>query len=242
MTLPIRKPKLKWKEYKHVAWSAGYCRHCQNLEAIRVQDIIEDAAIYLFIPVSRRLVGRNGICDLCERPLEKPIAKQLVAQGAWLPTDGMPKLLGLLSIKGKVTLPRASPDARLLSLLSSTATASKLQNVNILPGLIAGVFGGALLGVLLGMLMFGMGIRLGAPDRLGTSMVMFLVGGVTGSAVGAALYGLWIRTRTASRKILLACRKYSLDRARLAELSHDYNRHVQRAARAVVESATESSL
>jgi hypothetical protein len=128
----------------------------------------------------------------------------------------------------------------LLSLLGATATASKLQNVNILPGLIAGAFGGALLGIPLGMLMFGMGIRLGAPDRLGTSMVMFLVGGVTGSVVGGALYGLWIRTRTASRKILFACRKYSLDRAKLVELSHDYNKHVQRAARAVVESATES--
>jgi hypothetical protein len=228
----MAKKTVKWNEYRHVAWSAGYCTHCQGLEAIRVQDVVEVLAVY-FVPIQRRVVGRNGICDFCERPLDRAVTDQLVDRLDWAPPGGLPKLLASLGSKQELTLPEApltetQPDVRLRSLLSATQDASSLKNVNIVVGLVAGLIAGVALGIPLGMVLFDHGIRLG-PDRFGTGFAVALIGAVVGSIAGATVYGLMIRTRTATRKVVAACGKYPLDLARLGELARDYNRHVQHA-------------
>ncbi len=228
----MAKTTVKWKEYEHVAWSAGYCRHCQNLEAIRVQDVIEVTAFY-FIPVRRRNLGRNGVCDFCERPLDRAISDQLINRWDWVPTDGMPKLLESLGVLGKITLPEPAPDARLRALLSASEEASSLKNVNVLLGLGIGLVAGVALGIPVGILLFDQGIRLGAPDRFGAAAVAVFIGMAVGAILGATIYGWRIRTRTAARKVFRAHNNYSLDVARLSNLSRDYDKRVQLAVDAL---------
>jgi hypothetical protein len=222
---------IHWKDYQQVGWAIGQCPKCKQVEAVQIRDVI-DVTAYYFIPVRRTIVGKDCVCDFCERPLVwSQVSQANIAMHQWMPADGLPALLKSLGVKQKVA-PLPTTDERLHSLLSAVQEASSLKNVSITPGLIVGGLAGITLGIPLGLAAFAVGLRLGVTDRFGHGFLGAAMGAVIGAIVGSATYGWLIRGRTATKRLVATCRRYGLDGTRLCELSAGYKERVQHAARA----------
>jgi hypothetical protein len=225
--------------YKHVGWSAGFCSHCRQVEALRIEEEIEVTELY-FIPINRKFIDRVARCDFCERWVDFPRSLPGIPLAEWSPAEGLDRLFDRLGPFGAVALPEDNAEARLRSLLAATQTASSLTKVDVSPDLLKGGLLGLAAGIPVGTyLYFHQFARAQLDDfqRVLASIGVALLVGAAGGLIGAAVGAVSRPDKVAFRKILAACTKYPVDVHKLEELSHDYSGPVRRAVRAVRETA-----
>jgi hypothetical protein len=225
--------------YRHVAWSAAFCPHCQQVEAARIEDEIEVVELY-FIPLSKQVTRQVARCDFCEREVDSVISERQIPLAAWSPAQGLDSLVDGLKPAHAIELPEENSEARLRSLLAATQKAASLQQVDVSSGLLKGGLFGLVPGIPAGLYLY---LHPPAPAQLDEfQQVLLSIAGVlvcaaAGAVIGAATSAVYKPDQVAFRKILAACTKYPVDIPKLEELSHDYSGPVRRAVRAVRETA-----
>jgi hypothetical protein len=229
---------ISWKTtYEQVAWSAGHCAFCQQLEAVRIENAVEVVSVW-FIPVSRHVKGKAGRCDFCERPVNRVIAAQAIALDEWSPSNDLTRLFRRLAPQTGIQLPDKNADGRLHSLLAAARDASSINNLDITFGVTTGGLLGFVTCLLAGIYLFDHGVIRTEMDKMGFVAALVLPGIVVGAIIGAVVHALFKRGRVAFRKINAACRSYGIDTRKLDMLSHSYGRIVRRATRAARDAAS----
>jgi hypothetical protein len=228
-------------KYQHIAWSAGWCSNCGQLEAVRIENAIQVISFY-FIPFYRHAVGTVGRCDFCERPIDSVISTVQASLAEWHPQKGLGLLLRQIAPSAQVELPANNAEHRLRSLLASTQRAASINGMDITFGVTTGLIIGPLLTIPLGIYVFDVGLIETHLDRLGV-IFLSLFGGLALGAPGGALlqFGL-LRRRVAKRKIRDAYSKYKIDLRKLNDLSRDYGRLVRWAVHRIQKDAVAGEL
>jgi hypothetical protein len=223
---------IEWRRrYDHIGWSVGFCKHCGQIEAARVEDVVEVVSIW-FIPISSTRVGLTAHCDFCSRSIDATLPPPIVTD-AWTPADGLPALFARLSLFVPPLGAEVSSETRLRSLLKSTKKAAKLANVTFAqfwPGALCGIVLGAVLGPIFASNLWERRIP-GGPDLQGATMAGFFLGAVVFGLAGAILNAMLCRGRIAFARLSAAYEKYTFDVRKLDDLAIDYGGPVRRAAR-----------
>jgi hypothetical protein len=216
------------KTLKQTGWSTCYCRHCQQIEAARCDDIVQTVAIW-FVPVVRSVVGRTGRCDFCERIIDQWTSPNSVPVESWEPKQGLDSLIARTGAPAVTPIPAPDSTARLDSLFTSVAGACSMNSLDVTFGISTGAILGAIACSITGGILFQTGFRIGELDLFGSVFGSLLAGGVIGAIIGGGLQIIVSRNRVAQRMIQTAYDNYHLDLKRLKEIAQSHPSIVCRA-------------
>jgi hypothetical protein len=226
-----------WRtEFRPVAWTFGYCDHCDQRGALRLESVLRVLYYNQVFRVKEECTEVIARCDFCERRVGRPTSGRPISFTAWSPPDGLAVLIEKLGLPSPVApLPRAT-DTQLRSLLASVEEVSAKTKVSPVGAVIGGV-AGLVLGVTGALLLWS--ARVAIPPLNEHSLVLILgcAGAAGGTFSGAMVESRVRRNRRAVAMIAAAHAKYRIDLFRLSELSEMYSRSIQKAIRTVSERA-----
>lgn len=212
--------------YRQFAWSVGYCPYCEQLEAIRVEEVQIQTSLFL-IPVHWEVLGESARCDFCGRAIDPSvIAIDQIAQDEWHPAEGIDVLMDNYTLPEDSDLPEVNSKRRLNSLLSAAQEASSISNLDVTFGATTGPLLGAPICLALGYLLHSSKLIRGDLEQM--LLVSILVGVIGGMPFGALVHALIKRSKVAHRRINIARENYGIDIDLLEDLSQEYNRLVKR--------------
>jgi len=217
---------VSWKNVNRpFGWTIGPCPYCNAVTAGRIDEIIQQIAIY-FIPVYSNRVGYQCRCDLCERALADFLPEKRLALNEWDHSLGLPHIAAKLA----VTPPHApnEPDAMIDSMLSSITERTTFNSLEISRGLTSGCILGAVAGSALGYAVLPR--YLDQMDLLGCIFTGILGGLIAGGIVGASISALIQRSSLPYQRIKCGIQNYRLDAGRVAELAKEYPSRIRTAA------------
>jgi hypothetical protein len=221
---------ISWKKkLEPTGWSLAFCSHCQQLEAMRVEQVVQVVAIW-FIPVSGTVEGFVQRCDFCERISELPPPGEGLELDAWRPAEGLDALATRLRGPSGKLAKDIYAETRLRSALSSIRESMAFNQLDVTWGIVLGGALGLGLGIGLGVLVYDLGLNPTRADRFGVGMLGGMLMAVAGAVLGAAGWAFVSRRRIAKSRIRRLCREYRLDAARVASLAEDYGEILHRAA------------
>ena len=217
---------ISWKTvHRPHAWTIGMCPYCSAVNAIRVDEIADQIAIY-FVPVISTANGHVCKCDLCQRPIANQLPDKRLALAEW------DHSLGLIHLSQKLGLPTppqpADPESRIESLLSSVTESTKLDTLDISYGLTTGGILGVLIGAAIGYMVLPANLR--QLDALGCLFAGILGGLLIGGIFGASVAAVLRKRSVPFQLISAALKNYSLNSDRTVQLAEKYPRRVRSGA------------
>jgi hypothetical protein len=217
---------VSWKTvHRPFAWTIGTCPHCSAVNAVRVDELAQQFAVY-FVPIYSSTVGYQCKCDLCQRPLADVLPEKRLGLADWNYSLGLPYLSEKLGLPPP---PRPEDgDAVIDSLLRSVTENTKLDAVDISLGLTTGCILGALIGAAIGYTV--LPTYLIQMDALGCVFAGILGGLLLGGIIGASVAALVRRHSLPYQLITAAMKNYSLSGDRIASLGDKYPMRVRGAA------------
>jgi hypothetical protein len=230
MHVPIH---FSWKTLLQSAnWSFGYCRHCEQHGAIRIESFKHTLYLNLIIRLSDQYATITR-CDFCERRLDLPANRAVIAYSAWSHEEGLPALLLRLGLPPSSAPSTPMTDIQLHSLLSSVQQAS--VSLTLGPLLIfLGMLVGLILGTAAGYFVFRDQPIAEPRDRTLYICVTGAMGACAGALLAAFVDALFRRNRKATSLIASAYARYRIDLFRLSVLSQSYSKRIQKAVREVM--------
>ena len=217
---------VSWKTvHRPFAWTIGTCPHCSAVNAVRIDELAQQFAVY-FVPIYSSTVGYQCKCDLCQRPLADVLPEKRLALAEWNYSLGLPYIAEKIGLPPP---PRPEDgDAVINSMLSSVTESTRINSLDVSLGLTTGCILGALIGAVIGYTILPKCLI--QMDALGCIFAGILGGLLLGGIIGASVATFVRRQSLAYQLISAAMKNYSLSGERIVSLAEKYPLRVRGAA------------